>query len=125
MKQPKMFGWLKMIGDKVDKVFVKEKIKFKNYPIILGTFTFKKMKYFIKSSSSLKKRQGKVNREYYVDSCLNDAIQMGLKCRLFEVESYVSWGTPNELKTFEYWQSCFNKWKGHEYKISNDYDFYN
>ena len=125
MKQPKMFGWLKMIGDNIDKVYVKEKIKLKNYPIILGTFTFKKMKYFIKSSSSLKKRQGKVNREYYVDSCLNDAIQMGLKCKLFEVESYVSWGTPNELKTFEYWQSCFNKWKGHEYKISNDYDFYN
>ena len=83
------------------------------------------MKYFIESSTLLKNRKGKVNQEYYVDSCLNDAIEMGLKCRMLEVDSFVSWGTPNELKTFEYWQSCFNKWKSHEYKISNDSDFKN
>jgi NDP-sugar pyrophosphorylase family protein len=125
IKKPNMFGWLYISDGRVKKVSVKKKINGKENSIILGTFIFKKMKYFIESSTLLKNRKGKVNQEYYVDSCLNDAIEMGLKCRMLEVDSFVSWGTPNELKTFEYWQSCFNKWKSHEYKISNDSDFKN
>ena len=39
---------------------------------------------------------------------------------IFDVDHYFSWGTPNELRTFEYWQSCFHKWKSHEYSWSRD-----
>jgi hypothetical protein len=45
---------------------------------------------------------------------------MGLTCKLFEVEDYLCWGTPNDLKIFEYWQSCFHKWKTHPYQIEKD-----
>ena len=45
---------------------------------------------------------------------------MGLNCHYFQVDQYICWGTPNDLKTFEYWQSCFHKWKYHSYKIQND-----
>ena len=55
-----------------------------------------------------------------MDSCIEDAIDLGLKCALFEVESYLCWGTPNDLKTFEYWQSCFHLWDSHSYKLQND-----
>ena len=42
-----------------------------------------------------------MNGEYYLDSAVADAVQLGLDCRVFEVEAYVSWGTPDELRTFE------------------------
>ena len=33
-----------------------------------------------------------MNGEYYLDSCVNDALLLGYNCRLFEVDHYVSWG---------------------------------
>ena len=65
-------------------------------------------------------RDGRVNGEFYIDSCINDAIALGLNCQLFEVDSYLCWGTPNDLRTFEYWQSCFHKWPGHPYRLELD-----
>jgi hypothetical protein len=65
-------------------------------------------------------RDGRINGEFYIDSCINDAIELGLKCHLFKVDSFLSWGTPNDLRTFEYWQSCFHKWAGHPYRLEMD-----
>ena len=43
-----------------------------------------------------------------------------MKCKYFQVENYICWGTPNDLKTFEYWQSCFHKWELHDYDLNFD-----
>ena len=45
---------------------------------------------------------------------------MGLRCHMLEGDGFMSWGTPNDLRTFEYWQSCFHKWAGHPYQLEND-----
>jgi hypothetical protein len=89
-------------------------------PIVLGTFTFRRAEDFRKVVERLIARDGRVNGEFYIDSCINDAIDLGLKCYLFEVDSFLSWGTPNDLRTFEYWQSCFHKWTGHPYLLEID-----
>ena len=68
----------------------------------------------------MKFRQAKVNEEYYVDMAINDAISMGKNSVMFEVDRYICWGTPNDLKTFEYWQSCFHKWHSHPYELNLD-----
>ena len=65
-------------------------------------------------------RDGRVNGEFYIDSCINDAIELGLRCHLFEVDCYLSWGTPNDFRTFEYWQACFHKWQSHSYRLELD-----
>ena len=36
------------------------------------------------------------------------------------MEHYIGWGTPDDLLTFEYWQSCFHKWASHEYSLEAD-----
>ena len=59
---------------------------------------------------SLFDENDKVNDEFYIDSSINHAIKLGYKCCYFEVDSFLCWGTPNDLKIFEYWQSCFHKW---------------
>ena len=71
------------------------------------------MSNFLRSVEKMKNRGGRINGEYYVDTAINDAISLGLRCVLFEIDYYICWGTPNDLRTFEYWQSCFNGWKSH------------
>jgi hypothetical protein len=49
----------------------------------------------------------RINNEFYVDECINNLIKSGLKVKVFEVDKYICWGTPNDLKIYEYWQSFF------------------
>ncbi len=51
-----------------------------------------------------------------------NAIALGLECRTFEIDHYLCWGTPEELRCFEYWQSCFHKWPSHPYSLATDAD---
>jgi len=122
IRYPEMYGWIESDADHIiKKISVKKPLKYPDKdPIIIGTFTFKKIEDFFSSLEKLYSREGKINGEYYLDSVINDAIEQGLKCKLFEVDYYISWGTPNELKTFEYWQSCFHKWKSHSYSLYDD-----
>ena len=46
----------------------------------------------------------RINNEFYVDECINNLIESGLKVKVFEVNKYICWGTPNDLKTYDYWQ---------------------
>ena len=78
------------------------------------------MNNFLRSVEKLKDRGGLINGEYYVDTAINDAISLGLRCVIFEIDYYICWGTPNDLRTFEYWQSWFNGWKSHPYKLEKD-----
>ena len=87
---------------------------------MIGTFTFKKAEDARYAINTLIARNGRINGEFYLDSCINDAIGLGLRCHLFEVDSFISWGTPNDLKTFEYWQSCFHQWAHHPYRLELD-----
>ena len=68
-------------------------------------------------------REGMVNNEYYIDSLIKDALRLKYKCKFFEVDQFICWGTPNELRTFKYWQNCFNEWNVHSYQKSLDEDF--
>ncbi len=122
MLNPNMFGWISSDKNgKIDKISVKTPLSSsKTEPIVIGTFTFCDAKNFHKVFDNLIARDGRINGEFYIDSCINDAIELGLNCYLFEVDSFLSWGTPNDLKTFEYWQSCFHKWSSHPYLLDLD-----
>ncbi len=120
-RYPEMYGWIASKNGSISKISVKKALDDpSNDPIVLGIFTFKKKSDFERVTNSLINRDGRINGEFYLDSCIEDAIKLGLKCALFEVDSYLCWGTPNDLKTFEYWQSCFHLWSGHRYKLQND-----
>ena len=122
IRKPNMFGWIDEDGQgRINKISVKKPLSSASHdPIVIGTFTFKKVSDARRSIDALIARNGKINNEFYLDSCINDAISMGLRCHLFEVDNFISWGTPNDLKTFEYWQSCFHKWAHHPYSLQLD-----
>jgi NDP-sugar pyrophosphorylase family protein len=122
VRYPQMFGWIDAAPDgRIERISVKTPLGSPaTDPIVLGTFTFKRAADFRKAVDHLIARDGRINGEFYIDSCINDAIELGLHCHLFEVDSFLSWGTPNDLRTFEYWQSCFHKWAGHPYRLAQD-----
>ena len=122
VRHPHMFGWVDADSEgKVQSVLVKRPLSNpKNDPMIVGNFTFKKIEYFKSAVERMRSRNAKINEEFYIDECINDAVALGLTCVLFEVEQFISWGTPSELRAFEYWQSCFHKWSSHPYRLEND-----
>ncbi len=122
IRNPSMYGWINADRNNIIKnISVKRALKNpKKDPIVVGCFTFKKTSDFRKSVKLMKARKAKINNEYYVDTAINDAINLGLKCMIFEIDYYICWGTPNDLKTFQYWQNCFDKWDAHPYSKAKD-----
>ncbi len=121
VRHPKMYGWINAENGRISEISVKTPLDSPaTDPIVLGTFTFRRTEDFRRVVEHLINRDGRINGEFYIDSCINDAIELGLRCHLFEMDSYLSWGTPNDLRTFEYWQSCFHKWPSHPYRLQKD-----
>ncbi|HEX5056007.1 MAG TPA: NTP transferase domain-containing protein [Gammaproteobacteria bacterium] len=121
-RNPQMYGWIDAGKDGIiRKISVKTPLSSpQTDPIVLGTFTFRRAGDFRRCVERMIARNGRINGEFYIDTCINDALELGLRCRVFEVDSYLSWGTPNDLRTFEYWQSCFHKWRSHPYRLELD-----
>jgi len=88
---------------------------------ITGTMFFRTKEIFHRSLEALYKNDNRTNGEFYVDSMLNEAIELGYKVKNFEIDNYICWGTPNDLKTYQYWQRFFNKVDWHPYEYSKDY----
>lgn len=122
-RNPQMYGWIKTDeNDTVTGVSVKKAIS--NTPrkdhAIIGTFYFRKSSYFTKALSRMYEKNTRVNGEFYVDSCLNELVAMNLNVKVFEIDHYIGWGTPNDYKTFMYWQSFFHKADWHPYRLETD-----
>jgi dTDP-glucose pyrophosphorylase len=120
---PKMYGWVK--ADHQDRALaVSCKIPISDDPIndhaVVGAFSFRRAGDFFKAVESMIAANRRVNNEFYVDECMNLLIESGLYVRVFKIDHYICWGTPNDLLTFEYWQRFFNLQSAHPYKTSKD-----
>ncbi|MCL6274283.1 NTP transferase domain-containing protein [Muricauda sp. 2012CJ35-5] len=122
-QNPEMYGWLKVDGlENVTGVSVKKQISGspRNDHAIVGTFYFRKAKYFLDALKRMYEKDIRVNGEFYVDSCVNELVDMGLNVKVFQIDHYLGWGTPNDYRTFKYWQSFFHKVDWHPYRLEKD-----
>lgn len=105
--KPEAYGWVE-INDRNEVKRVSVKVPISKNPIsdhaIVGTFWFKKGKYFVEAAEKMISKNRRINNEFYVDECINELIESGLKVKVLEVDKYICWGTPNDLRTYEYWQ---------------------
>lgn len=120
-RNPTMYGWIDAEEGRIRRVSVKQPLAdpFSD-PLVVGTFTFRTAHDFRRCTQRMIARDARINGEFYIDTCINDAVELGLHCRLFLIDAYLCWGTPNDLRTFAYWQSCFHKWPGHPYSLQRD-----
>jgi hypothetical protein len=120
---PKAYGWVK--SESNSDLLVESAVKTltsisEQWQVITGTFTFGDKK----SAESLLKEflesGERVNGESYLDSLLDFALQRKWIVRIKHPDFFVSLGTPEELKTFNYWQKCMDSWPSHPYSIECD-----
>ena len=89
--------------NKVSKITckVKASLKPKNDFVIVGSFAFKNKKIFSRTIRNLIKSKKKINNEYYMDMVFSLALQKNYTIENLEVDSYFSWGTPEELEKWK------------------------
>jgi NDP-sugar pyrophosphorylase family protein len=106
---PQMYAWLETDeNDYIKNVSIKKPFNHcENKYAIIGTMMFKKGSYFIKGLKSIYENNNRTNGEFYVDNMIMPLVNMGYKCKIFDVDNYLCWGTPNDYKTYNYWKEYF------------------
>ena len=122
---PNMYAW--MDTDKNDyvksvscKKFIEEIHNIRESHVIIGTMFLEKQNTFLDGLNKNYEENIRSNNEFYVDDVLNQNIKSGLKVKVFQVENYICWGTPNDYETYIYWQEFFDKCNWHPYKKKLD-----
>lgn len=107
---PYMYAWLDVDDNNfIKRVSVKKPFNdINNKYAIIGTMLFKKSKYFKQGLDYIYKHNIKTNNEYYVDNMIEPLVNMGYKCKIFNVD-YLCWGTPNDYKIYNYWYNYYKK----------------
>jgi len=110
---PHMYAWLDVDeNDYIKRVSIKKAFTdCENKYAIIGTMLFKKAKQFKEGLEKIYKDNIRTNGEFYVDNVIEPLINMGYKCKIFNVDNYLCWGTPNDYKTYEYWYDYFTRQK--------------
>ena len=76
---------------------------------IIGTMYFKEANFFLNGLEQNVSKDIRNNGEFYVDEVINRCIEVGLRVKMFEVYNYICWGTPEDLETYNFWESHFSK----------------
>jgi NDP-sugar pyrophosphorylase family protein len=117
-RNPRQYGWVRTTSEgKVLGISCKMPISedIKRDPGIIGTFWFRKAKFFIEAAQNLIKLNRRVNNEFYVDSAIDVLVEQGRPVRIFDVEHYICFGTPDDVLTYEYWHTYLRKVSHHPY----------
>ena len=111
-RNPQAYGWVSVdAGGLATKISVKTPISqepLKDHAIT-GAFWFRRAADFVTCAEQMISANARVAGEFYIDTCMNFLIEAKRCVRVFEVDRYVSWGTPNDLRTYEYWQRYFTE----------------
>ncbi len=111
LKNPENFAYccVKEDGVTVTEVVEKRTISDNPHldPLVVGTFWYKNSQDFIIAAENSIKNDVVVNGEHYVGTSINYLIQQGKKFVIFDVDQWISFGDPFELRVLEYWQDHF------------------
>lgn len=122
VQNPTAYGWVESTGDTATNISVKVPISESpgDDPAIVGVFSFASKAIFQAGYEALIAKNHRVNGEFYVDSLMQELIDLGYQVKIFDIQQYVGWGTPVDYESFRYWQSFFHKCEWHPYTIAAD-----
>jgi NDP-sugar pyrophosphorylase family protein len=110
-RNPQQYGWVVASNDgKVNDVLCKQTppAPANQTPGVVGTFWFRKARYFLEAADRLIAEDRRVNGEFYVDSCCRVLLEQGRSAQIFPVQHYLCLGTPDDVRTYEYWAEHFH-----------------
>lgn len=114
-RRPQAYGWVRCDAQGwVEGVSVKQAISDhpEKDPGVVGAFWFSRAGDFVAAADAMIAAGDRVNNEFYVDSVLNWCLKQGRRGRVFDVRHYLCWGTPDDLRTWEYWEGHFGRTRG-------------
>jgi bifunctional N-acetylglucosamine-1-phosphate-uridyltransferase/glucosamine-1-phosphate-acetyltransferase GlmU-like protein len=123
--RPQAYGWIETDGDVVRRVSTKKPISAtpRRDHAVTGAFYYRRAQLLLDGVNALVAQKRTINNEYYLDEMTNVLVESGRRVRALEVDRHVTWGTPDELRTFQYWQQHFHLAKHHPYRLELDEDF--
>lgn len=109
--RPQMYGWMDVgEGGAVRRVAVKklvEGVAAADQYVVTGTFWFRDVATYKREYEALLAANDRVNNEFYIDTIARRMVEGGKRVGAFALDKYMPWGTPEELKTFTYWNDVF------------------
>lgn len=94
---PDAFGWMMTDeNSRVTGVSVKHRISDdpQNDHAIVGTFWFKKARYFVEAAEKMIREDDRVNGEFYVDQIVGHLLDLGYDTGIYETERFFNYGDP-------------------------------
>jgi len=122
-RNPQAYGWVATDGaTRATKVSVKVPMPGDpaEHHAIIGAFWFRKAHAFFEHAEKMIQANSRINNEFYIDECMNFLIRAGMSVHVFETDRYASWGTPEDLKTYQYWDRFFAQAWFHPYSRIGD-----
>lgn len=119
LDNPDAYGW--MVVDENDNILetsIKKAIS--DSPMedhaVVATFWFRKGRIFAEAAKKMFAEDDRINNEFYVDEVVKHVLEMGYSAKVFEIDRYIGWGTPEDYElyqnTFEYWNGFYVREKG-------------
>lgn len=115
------YGWLSLEQGHIRAVGVKKKCE--EHPsdyIISGTFWFKNKKIYEELYAEMLTQNLRVKNEFYIDTMIQLALKRGFNVKPLVLEACLNWGTPDDLRVYQYWQSVFSRKRDHPYSLELD-----
>ncbi len=107
---PSMYTWV-YVNDKdeiTDMVYKEIPLTdLKTTPVSIGIMYFRKAKYLLEGVEMNRKKNNRPTGELCMDSVAHQLANMNYKVKVFEVNHYACWGTPNDYKTDKFWREHF------------------
>ncbi len=110
LKNPDAYGWVKVDAEgNIQGLSIKKRLS--DNPMedhaVVATFYFRKAAYFLEAADKMIRENDRVNGEFYVDKVAEHILGLGMRSKVFEIDRYIGWGTPEDYeeyqKTYEYW----------------------
>jgi bifunctional N-acetylglucosamine-1-phosphate-uridyltransferase/glucosamine-1-phosphate-acetyltransferase GlmU-like protein len=118
-RHPRQYGWVQATpaGD-IQGISCKQpfNLNVQRDPGIIGAFWFRQARIFFEAVDSLIAQNRRINNEFYVDSAIELLLERGRRVKLFDVEQYICFGTPDDVRSYEFWATYFHQAPHHPYR---------
>lgn len=104
--KPEAWGWVKLADDGITIMDMSVKVPVSDTPFndhaVVATFYFKRAGDFVAAYERMVAANHRINNEFYVDAMPIFMNQLGKRCVIFDVDSYIGWGSPADVRVCVY-----------------------